>query len=140
MEQKSSNQNTYKAYPKSYNRVGTILNLTIMKKLFFALACVAGLSLLSGCAKSKADHVIDGFEELVEEVEAKKGELTAEEWKAIEQDFNKRFEELGIDNIDESEFSTFEKIELAALVMRWGAAMAESAPTLIESSADEMKK
>lgn len=111
-----------------------------MKKLFFALVCVAGLSLLAGCAKSKADHVIDGFEDLVEEVEAKKGELTADEWKAIEQDFNKRFEELGIDEIDEKEFSALEKLELAALVMRWGVAMSESAPTLIESSVEEIEK
>lgn len=106
-----------------------------MKKLLFVLFCIAGLSIMAGCAKSKADLVIDGFEELVEEVEAKKGELTAEEWKEIEQDFNQRFEALGIDEIDEKEFSAIEKLELAALTIRWGVAMAESTESLIESGA-----
>lgn len=107
---------------------------------YLLLLIVAALFLTTSCAKSKTEQIIDEFENLVEEVEAKKGELTVEEWKTIEQDFNKRFEELGIDNIDEKEFSTFEKIELTALVVRWSAAMAESAPTLVDGAVEEMEK
>ena len=108
------------------------------KYLFLTLA--AGLFLMTSCAKSKSETVIDEFENLVEEVESKKGKLTVGEWKVLEQDFNKRFEELGIDSIDEKEFSTFEKIELTALVVRWTAAMAESAPTLVDGVVEEMEK
>lgn len=110
-----------------------------MRKYLF-LTVVAGLFLMTSCAKSKAETVIDEFENLVEEVESKKGKLTVDEWKVLEQDFNKRFEELGIDSIDEKEFSTFEKIELTALVVRWTAAMAESAPTLVDGVVEEMEK
>ncbi|MBE6319008.1 MAG: hypothetical protein E7081_08565 [Bacteroidales bacterium] len=110
-----------------------------MRKYLF-LTVVAGLFLMTSCAKSKSETVIDEFENLVEEVESKKGKLTVDEWKFLEQDFNKRFEELGIDSIDEKEFSTFEKIELTALVVRWTAAMAESAPTLVDGVVEEMEK
>ncbi len=110
-----------------------------MRKYLF-LTVVAGLFLMTSCAKSKSETVIDEFENLVEEVESKKGKLTVDEWKVLEQDFNKRFEELGIDSIDEKEFSTFEKIELTALVVRWTAAMAESAPTLVDGVVEEMEK
>ena len=110
-----------------------------MRKYLF-LTVVAGLFLMTSCAKSKSETVIDEFENLVEEVETKKGKLTVGEWKVLEQDFNKRFEELGIDSIDEKEFSTFEKIELTALVVRWTAAMAESAPTLVDGVVEEMEK
>lgn len=110
-----------------------------MRKYLF-LTLVAGLFLMTSCAKSKSETVIDEFENLVEEVETKKGKLTVGEWKVLEQDFNKRFEELGIDSIDEKEFSTFEKIELTALVVRWTAAMAESAPTLVDGVVEEMEK
>lgn len=110
-----------------------------MRKYLF-LTLVAGLFLMTSCAKSKSETVIDEFENLVEEVESKKGKLTVGEWKVLEQDFNKRFEELGIDSIDEKEFSTFEKIELTALVVRWSAAMAESAPTLVDGVVEEMEK
>lgn len=109
-----------------------------MKKYLFLV--VAGLLFMTSCAKSKSETVIDEFENLVEEVESKKGKLTVDEWKVLEQDFNKRFEELGIDSIDEKEFSTFEKIELTALVVRWTAAMAESAPTLVDGVVDELEK
>ena len=110
-----------------------------MRKYLF-LTVVAGLFLMTSCAKSKSETVIDEFKNLVEEVESKKGKLTVDEWKFLEQDFNKRFEELGIDSIDEKEFSTFEKIELTALVVRWTAAMAESAPTLVDGVVEEMEK
>ena len=110
-----------------------------MRKYLF-LTLVAVLFLMTSCAKSKSETVIDVFENLVEEVETKKGKLTVGEWKVLEQDFNKRFEELGIDSIDEKEFSTFEKIELTALVVRWTAAMAESAPTLVDGVVEEMEK
>ncbi len=110
-----------------------------MRKYLF-LTVVAGLFLMTSCAKSKSETVIDEFENLVEEVESKKGKLTVDEWKVLEQDFNKRFEELGIDSIDEKEFSTFEKIEFTALVVRWTAAMAESAPTLVDGVVEEMEK
>lgn len=110
-----------------------------MRKYLF-LTVFAGLFLMTSCAKSKSETVIDEFENLVEEVESKKGKLTVDEWKVLEQDFNKRFEELGIDSIDEKEFSTFEKIELTALVVRWTAAMAESAPTLVDGVVEEMEK
>lgn len=110
-----------------------------MRKYLF-LTVVAGLFLMTSCAKSKSETVIVEFENLVEEVESKKGKLTVDEWKVLEQDFNKRFEELGIDSIDEKEFSTFEKIELTALVVRWTAAMAESAPTLVDGVVEEMEK
>lgn len=110
-----------------------------MRKYLF-LTVVAGLFLMTSCAKSKSETVIDEFKNLVEEVESKKGKLTVDEWKVLEQDFNKRFEELGIDSIDEKEFSTFEKIELTALVVRWTAAMAESAPTLVDGVVEEMEK
>ena len=113
--------------------------MLIMRKYLF-LTLVAGLFLMTSCAKSKSETVIDEFENLVEEVETKKGKLTVGEWKVLEQDFNKRFEELGIDSIDEKEFSTFEKIELTALVVRWTAAMAESAPTLVDGVVEEMEK
>ena len=110
-----------------------------MRKYLF-LTVVAGFFLMTSCAKSKSETVIDEFENLVEEVESKKGKLTVGEWKVLEQDFNKRFEELGIDSIDEKEFSTFEKIELTALVVRWTASMAESAPTLVDGVVEEMEK
>ena len=113
--------------------------MLIMRKYLF-LTLVAGLFLMTSCAKSKSETVIDEFENLVEEVESKKGKLTVDEWKVLEQDFNKRFEELGIDSIDEKEFSTFEKIELTALVVRWTEAMAESAPTLVDGVVEEMEK
>lgn len=113
--------------------------MLIMRKYLF-LTVVAGLFLMTSCDKSKSETVIDEFENLVEEVESKKGKLTVDEWKVLEQDFNKRFEELGIDSIDEKEFSTFEKIELTALVVRWTAAMAESAPTLVDGVVEEMEK
>lgn len=109
-----------------------------MKKYLFLV--VAGLLFMTSCTKSKQELVIDGFEDLVEDVEAQKGKLTVEEWKEIEQDFNKRFEELGIDNIDEKEFSTMQKLKLTTLVVRWTAAMAESAPTLVDDVVDELEK
>ena len=110
-----------------------------MRKYLF-LTLVVGLFLMTSCAKSKSETVIDEFENLVEEVESKKGKLTVDEWKVLEQDFNKRFEELGIDNIDEKEFSTMQKLKLTTLVVRWTAAMAESAPTLVDGVVDELEK
>ena len=110
-----------------------------MRKYLF-LTVVVGLFLMTSCAKSKSETVIDEFENLVEEVESKKGKLTVDEWKVLEQDFNKRFEELGIDNIDEKEFSTMQKLKLTTLVVRWTAAMAESAPTLVDGVVDELEK
>ncbi len=109
-----------------------------MKKLLLAVVCLASAMVFTSCfGGSKADKVIDGFEDLVEEVEAKKGKLSADEWREIEADFNERFEKLGIDEINEDDFSTMEKLKLAALTMRWGAAMAESSPTLLEDLMDE---
>lgn len=110
-----------------------------MRKYLF-LAVVAGLFLMTSCAKSKQELVIDGFEDLVEEVESKKGKLTVEEWKVMEQDFNKRFDELGIEDIDEKEFTTMQKLKLTALVVRWTAAMAESTPTLVDGMDEEFEK
>lgn len=110
-----------------------------MRKYLF-LAVVAGLFLMTSCAKSKQELVIDGFEDLVEEVESKKGKLTVEEWKVMEQDFNKRFDELGIEDIDEKEFTTMQKLKLTALVVRWTAAMAESTPTLVDGMVEEFEK
>ena len=111
-----------------------------MKKFYLALMCMAIVALMSSCSKSKTDMVIDGFEDLVEEVESKKGDLTAEEWAEIQDDFNKRFEELGIEDIDENEFSTLQKIELAGLTLRWGVAMAESSPKLIETAIEKAEQ
>ena len=113
-----------------------------MKKIYLiALLCLVGLSVtVVSCSKSKADHIIDGFEELVEEVENQKGDLTIEEWKKIEADFNRRFEELGINDIDEKEFSALQKIELAALMVRWTAAIANSTPALMESSIEAVQE
>lgn len=108
-----------------------------MKQIFTTVMCLAAVAMLTACGQSKTDKVIDGFEDLVEEVEKKKGELTAQEWQAMADDFNKRFEELGIEDIDESEFSTMEKLKLTGLVVRWGVAMAESAPTLMEGSLEK---
>ena len=111
-----------------------------MKKFYLALMCMVIGALMSSCSKSKTDMVIDGFEDLVEEVESKKGDLTAEEWAEIQDDFNKRFEELGIEDIDENEFSTLQKIELAGLTLRWGVAMAESSPKLIETAIEKAEQ
>ena len=111
-----------------------------MRKFYLALICIAIIALVSSCTKSKSDMVIDGFEELVEEVEKKKGDMTAEEWVKIQDDFNKRFEELGIKDIDEKEFSTMQKLKLVGLTVRWGAAMAESSPKLIETAMEQAEK
>lgn len=111
-----------------------------MKKVFFALMCVAMMTLVSSCAKSKTEIVLEEFENLIEEVEKKKGDLTVEEWAEMQNDFNKRFEELGIESIDKDEFSTMEKLKLVALTVRWTAAIAESTPTLMESSIEKAKE
>ncbi len=111
-----------------------------MKKVFFALMCVAMMALVSSCAKSKTEIVLDEFENLIEEVEKKKGDLTVEEWTEMQADFNKRFEELGIESIDENEFSTMEKLKLVALTVRWTAAIAESTPKLMESAVEKAKE
>ncbi len=112
-----------------------------MKRIYLlALMCFAAMTLLSSCGRSQTDVILNGFEDLVEEVEKKKGNLTAEEWAKMEADFNKRFEELGIEEFDESQFSTMEKIKLVALTVRWTAAMAESAPTLMESAIEELNQ
>ena len=66
--------------------------------------------------------------------------MTIEEWKKIEADFNRRFEELGINDIDEKEFSALQKIELAALMVRWTAAIANSTPALMESSIEAVQE
>ncbi len=113
-----------------------------MKKvivLLMAILCVAGLSLMTSCSKSKSEIVLDEFENLVEEVEDNKGKLTADEWKTMHEDFNKRFEEMGIENLDEKDFSALEKIRLVGLTMRWAAAMAESSPSLLEGAIQEAK-
>ena len=111
-----------------------------MKKVFIALMCMVAVVLMSSCAKSKTEIVLDEFENLIEEVEKKKGDLTVEEWAEMQDGFNKRFEELGIEKIDENEFSTIEKLKLVALTVRWTAAIAESTPTLVESAAEKAKK
>lgn len=112
-----------------------------MKKLFIALMCMASLVIMTACGpKSKSEQVIDGFEDLVEEVEKKKGDLTIEEWKAMSDDFNKRFEALGIEDINEEDFSTLQKIKMVELTVRWTAAMAESSETLINSTLEEAEK
>lgn len=110
-----------------------------MKK-YLCIVAVLGLLLMTSCSQSKSQVVIEEFENLVEEVESKKGKLTVEEWKELDKEFNERFEKLGVDNIDETEFSTMEKIKLAALTMRWTAAMAESAPTLMEGVIEEVER
>ena len=61
-----------------------------MKKVLIALLCMATIALMISCSKSKTDMVVDGFEELVEEVEKKKGNLTVEEWNKMEEEFNNR--------------------------------------------------
>lgn len=111
-----------------------------MKKIYLALMCMATVALISSCSKSKSEMVIDGFEDLVEEVEDRKGDLTVEEWAEIQEDFNKRFEELGIEEVDENEFSALQKLKLAGLMVRWGVAMAESSPTLIETAVEQAEK
>lgn len=111
-----------------------------MKKVLIALLCMATVAVISSCSKSKTDMVVDGFEELVEEVEKKKGNLTVEEWNKMEEEFNNRFEELGIDKIDEKEFSTMQKLKIVALTVRWTAAMAESTPTLLDSTVEKMQE
>ena len=92
-----------------------------MKKVLIALLCMSSTALMTSCSKSNTDMVVDGFEELVEEVEKKKGNLTVEEWNKMEEEFNNRFEELGIDKIDEKEFSTMQKLKIVALTVRWTA-------------------
>lgn len=108
-----------------------------MKKCYLALVCVAVMTLTGSCGKSKTDMVLDGFEDLIEEVEDKKGDLTIEDWAKIQEDFNKRFEELGIDKIDEKEFSKMQKLKLVGLTVRWTAAMAKSSPKLIETAIEK---
>ena len=111
-----------------------------MKKVLIALLCMATIALMISCSKSKTDMVVDGFEELVEEVEKKKGNLTVEKWNKMEEEFNNRFEELGIDKIDEKEFSTMQKLKIVALTVRWTAAMAKSTPTLLDSTVEKMQE
>lgn len=111
-----------------------------MKKFYLVLICIATITLISSCSKSKSDIVIDEFEALVEEVEKKKGDMSAEEWTKIQEDFNKRFEELGIENIDEKEFSTMQKLKIVGLTVRWGTAIAESSPKLIETAIEQAEK
>lgn len=111
-----------------------------MKRYLFVLICIAMVGLFSSCTKSKAEIVLDGFEELIEDVEKQKGKLTVEEWGKMQDDFNKRFEELGIDDIDESDFSVMQKMKLVALGVRWTAVMAESAPSLMESAIEQAEK
>lgn len=111
-----------------------------MKKALIALLCMVTIALMISCSKSKTDMVVDGFEELVEEVEKKKGNLTVDEWNKMEEEFNNRFEELGIDKIDEKEFSTMQKLKIVALTVRWTAAMAESTPTLLDSTVEKMQE
>ncbi len=111
-----------------------------MKKVLLALLCMATVAVISSCSKSKADMVVDGFEELVEEVEKKKGSLTVDEWNEMQEEFNSRFEELGIETIDEKEFSTMQKLKILALTARWTAAMVESTPTLMESSVEKIQE
>lgn len=115
-------------------------NERVIMKKYLCIVAVLGLLLMTSCSQSKSQVVIEEFENLVEEVESKKGKLTVEEWKELDKEFNERFEKLGIDNIDETEFSTMEKIKLAALTMRWTAAMAESAPTLMEGVIEEVER
>ena len=111
-----------------------------MKKMFIALMCMAAVVLMSSCGKSKTEIVLDEFENLIEEVEKKKGDLTVEEWTKMQDDFNKRFEELGIDKIDENEFSAMEKLKMVGLTVRWGAAMVKSTPKLLESTMEQAEK
>lgn len=111
-----------------------------MKRIFTILISFAMIAFMCSCGKSKADVILDGFEDLVEDVEKKKGDMTIEEWAEIENDFNRRFEELGIEEFDESEFSVMQKMELMALTLRWTAAMAESAPELMESAIEQIDK
>lgn len=113
-----------------------------MKKSIFlvAMMCMAVMFALSSCSKSKSEMILDGFEDLVEEVEKKKGDLTVEEWGKMQDDFNKRFEALGIKEFDEKEFSAVQKLKLVALTVRWTAAMAKSTPTLMESAAEKAKE
>lgn len=111
-----------------------------MKKTLFAIVSVLMMVLVSSCAKSKTEIILDEFENLVEEVESKKGKLTADEWVEMEKDFNQRFEAMGIEDFDENEFSAMEKLKLVGLTVRWTAAMAESAPTLMESTMEKIEE
>ncbi len=111
-----------------------------VKLLFMAMLLTASLAVMSSCgSKSKSEIVLDEFETLVEEVEANKGKLSADELEKMHNDFNKRFEALGIEEIDEKEFSAMEKIKLIGLTARWAAAMAESSPALIEDAIEDAK-
>lgn len=112
-----------------------------MKKIYFALMCIASLMIMAACGpKTKEEHVIAEFEKLIEEVEDKKGKLTVEEWKEMNVAFDKRFKELGIDDIDMEKFSAMQKLKLVGLTVRWSAAMAESSGTLMEGIVDEAQK
>ncbi len=111
-----------------------------MRRLFLILICVVALAVASSCSKSKPQIILDEFEELIEEVEKKKGDLTVEEWSKMQDDFNKRFEEIGIKEFDENEFSTMQKLKMVALTVRWTAAMAESTPSLMESAVEKAKE
>lgn len=110
----------------------------IMKKYFLTIiAVVLTVSALVSCGRNKGKDVIKEFENLVEAVEKQKGELTAEEWIEVQADFEKRFEKLGIEDIDEADFTMMQKIELTALIVRWQAAMMESMPTLMETAIEK---
>ena len=103
--------------------------------MIISIILTAGL--LMSCGQSKSKDVVKEFRKLVESVEKQKGELTAEEWRDVAADFEQRFEKLGIDEINEEDFSVMQKIELTALVVRWQAAMVESMPALLESAIEE---
>ena len=111
-----------------------------MKKFYLALMCFASLSIMTACSSSKTDQVIDGFEDLIEEVESKKGKMTADEWEVLVDDFNQRFEDLGIEEINEEELSAMQKLKIVGLTLRWSAAMAENAPSLIEAAIENAEE
>lgn len=110
-----------------------------MKHLFYALLCVATL-VLASCTQSPAEQAIENFEDLIEELEEKKGKMTTEEFTASIEKFNKRYEELGIKTIKEDELSGLQRIKLATLGVRWMAVITMSSESLLKGGMEELGK
>lgn len=109
-----------------------------MKRIItMILTIIIASALAVSCGRSRSKDVVKEFRKLVETVEKEKGDLTAEEWRDVAADFEERFAELGIEDINEEDFSVMQKIELTALVVRWQAVMVESMPSLLESAIKE---
>jgi len=101
-----------------------------MKKLVIACMIVAVCAACGG-SSSSVDNSVKKVEKALEKVEKKKGKMTDEDWRALEKEMEEPMKVI-VEAIEKNKVSIMKKIQLTAVIAKWGAVLAEAGISELE--------